>query len=156
MKPKLIKTEVEHGAALARIEKLLDAEPGTPAGDELELWSALVEMYERERFPIDLPDPVSAIRFRMEQAGLSPSDLIPYLGSKSRVSEVLNGKRGLSLAMIRALSTGLCIPADVLIETGERCSAHAPAGRRARYRLNGHSATAADRKVKYGRTKEHR
>lgn len=115
MKPKIIKTETEHAAALARIEKLFTAKPGTPEGDELDLLTMLVDQYETEAFPIDLPDPVSAIRFRMEQQGLKNRDLIPYIGSAPKVSEVLSGQRSLSLTMIRNLVQGLGIPAEVLI-----------------------------------------
>jgi HTH-type transcriptional regulator / antitoxin HigA len=93
----------------------MSAQPGTPAFIELELWVHLVEVYEEEKYPIEPPTPVEAIRFRMEQQGLTPSDLVPYVGSKGRVSEVLSGKRTLSLAMIRRLHEGLGIPADVLI-----------------------------------------
>jgi HTH-type transcriptional regulator/antitoxin HigA len=113
---RLIKTERQHTAALKRIEQLMDARPNTPAGDELELLAALVEMYERQNFPVDLPDPIEAIRFRMEQQGLIQQDLAPYLGSRSRVSEVLGGRRSLSLAMIRALHAGLGIPLRVLVQ----------------------------------------
>lgn len=115
MKPKLIRNEREHKAALARIDHLMDARPGTPQADELDLLAALVEIYEDEAFPIDEPDPVEAIRFRMEQQGLKPRDLVPYMGSRSKVSEVLSGHRGLSLNMIRRLSTALGIPTDVLV-----------------------------------------
>ena len=115
MKPKIIKNEREHKAALARIDQLMDARPGTPQGEELELLAALVEIYEDEAFPIDEPDPVDAIRFRMEQQRLKARDLIPFLGSRSKVSEVLSGRRGLSLKMIRSLATGLGIPTDVLV-----------------------------------------
>lgn len=115
MKPKVIKTSKDYAAALARIEKLMDAKPRSPQGDELELLSLLVHQYEEEAFPIDQPDPVTAIRFRMEQQGLEPKDLVPFLGSRSRVSEVLSRRRGLSLKMIRALAHGLGIPADVLL-----------------------------------------
>ncbi len=115
MKPRVIKTDAEHEAALARIERLMDAAPNTPQGDELELLSLLVHDYEEKRFPIDKPDPIAAIRFRMEQQRLAPKDLVPFLGSRSRVSEVLSGKRGLSLKMIRALVIGLRIPADLLL-----------------------------------------
>jgi HTH-type transcriptional regulator/antitoxin HigA len=115
MKTKVIKTESEYAAALARIEKLMDAKPGTPHGDELELLSLLLHDYEEKVFPIARPDPVAAIRFRMEQQGLGPKDLVPFLGSRSRVSEVLSGRRRLSLKMIRALVGGLRIPADVLL-----------------------------------------
>jgi HTH-type transcriptional regulator / antitoxin HigA len=115
MKPKIIKTEAECAAALARIEKLMSARPNTPQGDELELLSLLVHDYEDRVFPIDKPDPITAIRFRMEQQGLKPGDLVPFLGSRSRVSEVLSGRRSLSLKMIRALVGGLGIPAEVLL-----------------------------------------
>jgi HTH-type transcriptional regulator/antitoxin HigA len=116
MKFKIIKTEVEYETTLRRVEALMDAEPGSPEEEELELLALLVEKYEGERYPIDLPDPVEAIKFRMDQEGLEPKDLIPYLGSQSKVSEVLNHKRPLSLSMIRKLQEGLGIPAEVLIQ----------------------------------------
>ena len=117
---KLIKTPEEHEKVLKRIEELFDAEPDTPEGDELELLVTLLELYEKEKYPIFSPDPISAIKFRMEQQGLKNKDLIPYIGSKSKVSEVLSGKRALSLNMIRKLNEGLGIPAEVLIqETGK-------------------------------------
>lgn len=116
MKPKLIKTEAENEAALARLDEIFDAEPGTPEGDEAELLTALIEMFERKTYPIDLPDPIEAIKFRMEQGGLKRKDLVPYIGSESKVSEVLSGKRPLSLTMIRNLVTHLGIPAEVLLQ----------------------------------------
>ena len=116
MKPKVLKTEADYEMALAHTEALMDAQPGTPQADELELFAVLVENYEREHFPIDLPDPIEAIQFRMEQQGLSRKDLEPYIGSQSKVSEVFNRKRPLSLAMIRALHKGLDIPAEVLLQ----------------------------------------
>jgi len=116
MRPKVIKTEADYEAALARLEELLDAEPETPEGDEFELWATLISAYEEDAFPIDLPDPVAAIRFRMEQAGLKQADLVPYIGSASRVSEILRGKRTLSLSMIRRLHEDLGIPAEVLLQ----------------------------------------
>ncbi len=115
MKPKIIKTEAEHAEAVARIERIFDAKPGTPEGDELELLTMLVEQFERVAFPITLPEPRSAIKFRIEQQGLRNKDLIPFIGSPSKVSEVLSGQRGLSLTMIRNLVQGLGIPAEVLI-----------------------------------------
>jgi HTH-type transcriptional regulator / antitoxin HigA len=115
MKPKVIKSEADYEAALAAVEELWDAKPGSAEGDALELWSVLIETYEEEHHPIELPDPVEAIKFRMEQAGLKNKDLVPFIGSASKVSEVLNGKRALSMKMIRALHEGLGIPADVLI-----------------------------------------
>ena len=115
MKPKLIKTQKEYREALKRIEKLMDAKPRTPQGNELELLAALVELYERENESIPPPDPLEAIRFRMEQEGLKPKDLIPFIGSRSRVSEILSGRRSLTLKMIRNLNQGLGIPAETLI-----------------------------------------
>ena len=115
MKLKVIKTDKQYKAAMARVEEIFDARPGTPKGDELELLLLLVETYENEAFPIDLPEPVSAIRFRMDQQGLKQKDLEPFIGSKSKVSEVLGGRRALSLTMIRKLVTGLGIPAEVLL-----------------------------------------
>lgn len=116
MKPKLIKTETDYHEALGRIEAIFDAKPDTPEGDELELLVTLVECYEEKAYPIGLPSPVDAIRFRMQQEGLKAKDLIPYIGSASKVSEVLSGKRPLSLAMIRKLVSGLGIPAEVLLQ----------------------------------------
>ncbi len=116
MRPKVLKTEADYEAALARLDELLDAEPDTPEGDEFELWATLISTYEEEEFPFDLPDPIAAIRFRMEQAGLKQVDLVPYIGSASRVSEVLKGRRTLSLSMIRKLHEGLGIPAQVLLQ----------------------------------------
>ncbi len=116
MKPKLIKTEKDYQAALARLDEIFDAESGTPDGDDAELLTALIQMYEKEKYPISLPDPVSAIRFRMEQQGLKARDLVQYIGSAPKVSEVLSGQRELSKTMIRKLSTGLGIPAEVLLQ----------------------------------------
>lgn len=115
MIPKLIKTEADYDDALSRIDELFDAKPDTPEGDELDLLVTLVELYEKREFPIDLPDPIEAIRFRMEQQGLRAKDLIPFIGSASKVSEVLSGKRPLSIGMIRKLRDGLRIPAEVLL-----------------------------------------
>ncbi len=112
---KLLKTEADYNDALKRIDELFDAEQGSPEADELELLVALVELYEKEHFPIEAPDPVAAIKFRMEQEGLSNEDMIQYLGSKSKISEVFSHKRGLSITMIRKLVAGLHIPAEVLI-----------------------------------------
>ena len=116
MKAKILKTEAEYTAALDYIERLMDAEPGSSAEEELELFSLLVEQYEQERYPIAPPDPIDAILFRMEQQGLVRKDLAPYIGSQSRISEVLNRKRPLSLQMIRRLHEGLGIPASSLLQ----------------------------------------
>lgn len=120
MKPKIIKNATDYQAALAHLETLMDAQPGTSEEEELELFAMLIEAYEQATFPIGLPDPVSAIEFRMEQQGLKRKDLEPYIGSQSKVSEVLSGKRPLSLAMIRALHTGLDIPLEVLLQKPEK------------------------------------
>jgi HTH-type transcriptional regulator/antitoxin HigA len=116
MIPKVIKTEKDYKSALARINDLMDADPGTPEGDELELLVTLVELYEKAKHPIDLPDPVEAIKFRMEQLGLKQKDLIPHIGSRSKVSEVLSRQRPLSVAMIRRLNARLGIPAEILLQ----------------------------------------
>ncbi|CAG9178464.1 type II toxin-antitoxin system HigA family antitoxin [Cupriavidus respiraculi] len=110
-------TEADYQEALAAVSVLVDADPapGSEDGDRLEVLAMLVERFEAEHFPLDLPDPVAAIRFRMEQEGLTPRDMQPYLGNLNRVYEVLNGKRPLSLAMIRRLNRELKIPAEVLI-----------------------------------------
>lgn len=115
MDPKIIKTAEEYEKALAYLESLMDAKPASRDEEELELWSLLIERYEEESFPIDLPDPVDAIRFRMEQEGLRQKDLVKFMPGKNRVSEVLNHKRPLSLGMIRSLHRGLGIPAEVLL-----------------------------------------
>jgi HTH-type transcriptional regulator / antitoxin HigA len=121
MKARIIKTESDYEQALARIDALMDADPDpeTDEGSELELLTMLVEQYEDVHFPMDLPSPVDAIKFRMEQSGLKQVDLIPYIGNKSKVSEVLSGKRPLSLNMIRKLQAGLGIPAEVLLQEAE-------------------------------------
>jgi len=120
MQPKVIKNEAEYAAALKEIEALWDAAPGSPEADTAELWTALIEAHEKKAYPMGMPDPVSAILFRMEQQNLKPADLIPYLGSRSKVSEVLAGRRTLSLSMIRRLHEGLGIPADVLLGESSR------------------------------------
>jgi HTH-type transcriptional regulator/antitoxin HigA len=114
---KVIKTDKEHEAALAEISSLVDRDPdlGTPEADRLELLSLLTENYEKDTSPKRVPDPIEAIRFRMEQQNLKQGDLAPYMGSRSKVSEVLSGKRPLTLSMIRALHSQLGIPANVLL-----------------------------------------
>ena len=113
---KPIRTEEDHKRALERIDKIFDAEEGTPEGDELEVLVDLVMFYESKTVDIGFPDPISAIKFRMDQAGLTQRDLIPYIGNRSKVSEVLSGKRDLTLSMARALHQNLGIPADVLLQ----------------------------------------
>jgi HTH-type transcriptional regulator/antitoxin HigA len=114
---KVIKTETDYREALKSIEALMakDPDPESAEGEQLELLSTLVSDYESKAFPATLPDPIEAIKFRMEQADLKPADLIPYIGSRSRVSEILSGKRNLTVEMMRALESGLGIPAKVLL-----------------------------------------
>ena len=110
-----IRTEADYETALARIDELMDAEPGSPEGRELDVLVDLVDLYESRHEPMGYPDPVAAIEFRMEQADLSPRDLIPFIGSRAKVSEVLSGKRAITMPMARALHEHLGIPADVLL-----------------------------------------
>ncbi|WP_175837046.1 helix-turn-helix domain-containing protein [Burkholderia anthina] len=114
-----IRTEADYNAALKAVSALVDLDPapGTPEGDELEIMAILIERYEAEHFQLASPNPIDAIKFRMEQAGLSVPDMQPYIGNTNRVYEVLAGRRSLSLTMIRKLHEGLDIPADVLIGT---------------------------------------
>jgi HTH-type transcriptional regulator/antitoxin HigA len=114
-----IRTDADHRAALAEIETLMNALPGSPEGDRLDVLATLVEVYETAHVPIAAPDPISAILFMMEQKQLSRRDLEPAIGSRARVAEVLNRRRPLTLPMIRALSRALDIPADVLIQPYE-------------------------------------
>ncbi|MBI4165539.1 MAG: transcriptional regulator [Acidobacteria bacterium] len=118
---KVIKSDADYEAAVAEIGRLLDAEAaaGTPEADNLELLTLLVREYESSHFPVGVPDPIEAIRFRMEQQNLSQRDLVPFIGSRSKVSEVLSGRRPLTLSMIRALHSGLGIPAKVLLQGRE-------------------------------------
>ncbi|MCP2045350.1 type II toxin-antitoxin system HigA family antitoxin [Pontibacter sp. HSC-36F09] len=116
MNIKLIKTEEDYQLALQRLEEIFDAEPDTQDGDELEILSFLIDSYEKEYFPIEAPDPIEAVKFRMEQLGIKQKDLAEVLGFKSRVSEVLNRKRKLTLEMIRNLHKTLNIPTNVLIQ----------------------------------------
>ena len=114
---KPIKTENDYNQALQRLEVIFDAKNGSPEGDELEVLGILIEKYENEKLPISLPDPIEAIKFRMEQMGYNQNDLANIIGLKSRASEILNRKRKLSLEMIRQLHERLHIPTDVLIQT---------------------------------------
>lgn len=115
MKIKPIKSEKDYQKALSRLEIIFDAEPDTKEGDEAEILSLLIENYENEHFQIDPPDPIEAIKFRMEQMNLKQKDLIGIIGGKSRVSEVLNKKKKLTVEMIRELEHHLKIPSSVLI-----------------------------------------
>jgi HTH-type transcriptional regulator/antitoxin HigA len=124
---KPIHTEADHKAALAEIERLWDAKPGTADGDKFEVLATLVDAYERKHTPILPPDPIEAIKFRLEQQGQTRKALEPILGTRARVSEVLNGQRKLTLPMIRSLNRELHIPLDVLV-----AEVHAKRGRATR------------------------
>jgi HTH-type transcriptional regulator/antitoxin HigA len=115
MRIRPIRNDKDHAEALGQIERLWGADEGTPAGDRLEILVTLVEAYERTRFPIDVPDPLEAIRFRLEQQGKDVKSLVGVIGSRTRVYEVLRGDRSLTLPMIRRLHKHLQIPAEVLI-----------------------------------------
>lgn len=115
MNIKPIKTETDYRAALKSVERLMRAQPGTPDGDRLDVLVTLVEAYEAAHYPMDLPDPVEAIKFRMEQSGLTAKDLQPAIGQRNRVYEILNGKRALTLPMIWKLHEMFGIPAESLI-----------------------------------------
>lgn len=117
MEIKPIKSEQDYDDALAEIDKIFDADIDTPDGDRLDVLATLVEAYEAKHWPIEDPDPIEAIKFRMDQMGLSRKDLEPMIGSRSRVSEVLSGKRTLSLKMIRNLHKNLDIPAEVFLSS---------------------------------------
>ncbi len=117
MEIKPIKTENDYNQALERLEVIFDAKKGSSEGDELEVLGILIDQYENEGFPIGMPDPIEAIKFRMEQMGYNQNDLANIVGLKSRASEILNRKRKLSLEMIRQLHEQLNIPTDVLIQS---------------------------------------
>ena len=116
MNIKPIKNKKDYEQALARLEVIFDSKKGTDQGDELEILGMLIENYENEKFPVGFPDPIEAIKFRMEQLGYTQTDLANVLGLKSRASEILNRKRKLSLEMIRQLHERLNIPTEVLIQ----------------------------------------
>ena len=116
MKIKPIRSDVDYQNALERLEVIFDAKRGTKEGDELEILAILIDNYESHNFPIEMPDPISAINFRMEQMGLKQKDLVEMIGFKSRVSEIMNRKRKLTLEMIRKLNTQLHIPTEILIQ----------------------------------------
>jgi HTH-type transcriptional regulator/antitoxin HigA len=121
-----IKTESDYAAAMRRIEAAWAAVPGTPEGDELEVLVTLAEAYERQHYPIDLPDPVEAIKFRLEQEGKDYRALIGVIGQRTRVYEVMRGARPLSLNMIRKLHSQLEIPAEVLIQPSRKPARRTP------------------------------
>jgi HTH-type transcriptional regulator/antitoxin HigA len=111
-----IKSAADYEAALAEIERLFDAAPDTPEGEQLEIWATLVGAYEDKHAPIPPPDPIEAVLYHIESRGLTRRELEPYIGSRARVAEVLNRKRALTLEMIRRLHQGLGIPAEILIQ----------------------------------------
>jgi HTH-type transcriptional regulator / antitoxin HigA len=117
---KPIRTKADYRRALAEVERLWGAKSGTPAGDRLDVLATLIDVYENQHYPMDPPDPIEAIKFRMEQQGLSRKDLEPLIGTRTRVAEVLNRKRTLSIAMIRRLHDRLGISAEVLIRPSRR------------------------------------
>ena len=125
MEIKAIRTEADYLAALQEVSALIDIDPAvdSPDGERLDVLGTLVQAYEAKHYPIDPPDPIEAIKFRMEQSGMTVKDLVPYIGSLNRVYEVLSCKRSLSLNMIRRLSEGLNIPAEVLIRESEPIAA---------------------------------
>jgi len=124
-----IKTEADYDAALARAAALMDAEERTAEADELDVLATLIEAYEDKHYPMDPPDPIEAIKFRMEQQGLTRKDLEPMIGTRTRVAEVLNGKRNLSIGMIRRLHAKLGIAAEVLIQPPRRSQARSARSR---------------------------
>lgn len=116
MKIKPIRNEADYQQVLERLEVIFDAKKGTEVGDELEILAMVIDNYEIDNFPIDMPDPISAINFRMEQMGLKQKDLVKMIGFKSRVSEIMNKKRKLTLEMIRKLNADLNIPTEILLQ----------------------------------------
>ncbi len=133
MKIKPIKNERDYEEALRRVESLWESPEGSDESDELDVLATLVEAYEREHYPVDMPDPVEAIKFRLEQEGKDSRALIGVIGQRTRVYEVLRGKRSLSLNMIRELHEKFGIPANVLIQPGRKT--RKPARRRSSARL---------------------
>ena len=117
---KPIRSKRDYETALAEIERICGAKRGTPDGDRLDVIATLIDAYEAAHFPIDPPDPIEAIKFRMDQQGLTRRDLEPLIGTRTRVAEVLNRKRNLSIAMIRRLNLKLGIPAEILIRPTRR------------------------------------
>ncbi len=116
MRIKPIRTQADYEAALGEIERLFNAKPGTAEADSLEVLSTLMEVYEEKHYALPLPDPIEAILYHMESRGLSRSDLEPFIGSRARVSEILNRRRPLTMEMIRKLHEGLGISAEVLVQ----------------------------------------
>ena len=120
---KPIRTEADYETALAEVERLWGANAGTPKGDRLDVLATLIDAYENEHYPMDPPDPIHAIKFRMDQQGLSRKDLEGIIGTRTRIAEVLNGRPGLSINMIRRLNQKLGIPADIPIRRSRKRAA---------------------------------
>ena len=116
MRLKPIRTEADYNAALEEIDRLMNATPGTPEGDQLDILATLIEAYEARHHPIDAPDPIAVLEYVMEQRGVTRADLVPLLGSRSRVSEILNRKRRLTMEMAWRLHRELGIPAEAVIK----------------------------------------
>jgi HTH-type transcriptional regulator/antitoxin HigA len=127
---KPIRSEADYERSLAEVERLWGAKSGTPEGDRLDVLATLVDAWESQHYPMDSPDPIEAIKFRMEQQGLTRKDLEPMIGTRTRVAEVLNRKRGLSISMIRRLHARLGISAEVLIRPSRKTGARQRAARR--------------------------
>lgn len=127
---KPIRSEADYEKSLAEVERLWGAKSGTPEGDRLDVLATLIDAWESRHYPMDPPDPIEAIKFRMEQQGLTRKDLEPMIGTRTRVAEVLNRKRGLSISMIRRLHARLGISADVLIRPSRKTGARQRAARR--------------------------
>lgn len=119
---RILHTDRDYQRALARLSRLMDQdpEPGSATGDEMELLGLVIAHYERKQFPMEKADPIEVIKFMLEQKGLKKKDLIPFIGSASRVTEVLNGSRDLNLGMIRRLSEGMGIPVEVLVQAPDK------------------------------------
>lgn len=127
---KPIRSEADYEKSLAEVERLWGGKSGTPEGDRLDVLATLIDAYEAQHYPMDPPDPIEAIKFRMEQQGLSRKDLEPMIGTRTRVAEVLNRKRGLSISMIRRLHERLGISAEVLIRPSRKTSGRQRTARR--------------------------
>lgn len=127
---KPIRSEADYDAALAEVGRLWGAKAGTPKGDRLDVLATLIDAYETEHYPMDPPDPIEAIKFRMEQQGLTRRDLEQIIGTRTRIAEVLNRKRGLSIGMIRRLHERLGIPAEILIRSRDAARSGATRARR--------------------------
>jgi HTH-type transcriptional regulator/antitoxin HigA len=143
-----IRSENDHDAAVARIAELIGAKPGTPEGDELDVLATLVDAWETKHHPMDAPDPIAAIQFRMEQQGLTRKDLEPLIGSRARVSEVLRGKRELTIEMVRRVRSGLGISADLLIGPRSSTRRRARSTGSQRYRVQRSSGFSPGRVLK--------